>query len=111
MADKEYLLNLLNKIKHDEMIAAGFGDKFYPFSLKHINYYCNPNNSFHRYRQFKIKKKTGGERIITAPRNRSFKLILRYINEILKSMYTPSAYAMGFTEGRSIADNAKSIEA
>lgn len=107
MADKEDFLNLLNKIKHDEMIAAGFGDKFYPFSLKHINYYCNPNNSFHRYRQFKIKKKTGGERIITAPRNRSFKLILSYINEILKSMYTPSAYAMGFAEGRSIADNAQ----
>ena len=54
MADKEDILDLLNKIKHDEMIAAGFGDKFYPFSLKHINYYCNPNNSFHRYRQFKI---------------------------------------------------------
>ena len=107
MADKQDILDLLNKIKHDEMIAAGFGDKFYPFSLKHINYYCNPNNSFHRYRQFKIKKKTGGERIITAPRNRSFKLILSYINEIMKSMYTPSAYAMGFTEGRSIADNAK----
>ena len=61
----------------------------------------------HRYHQFKIKKKTGGERIITAPRNRSFKLILSYINEILKSMYTPSSYAMGFAEGRSIADNAK----
>lgn len=107
MADKEDLLDLLNKIKQDEMIATGFGDKFYPFSIKHINYYCNPNNSFHRYRQFKIKKKSGGERIITAPRNRSFKLILSYINEILKSMYTPSTYAMGFAEGRSIADNAK----
>lgn len=107
MADKEDILDLLNKIKHDEMIAAGFGDKFYPFTSKHVNYYCNPNNSFHRYRQFKIKKKTGGERTITAPRNRSFKLILSYINEILKSMYTPSAYAMGFAEGRSIADNAK----
>ncbi len=107
MADKEDLLVLLNRIKQDEMIAAGFGDKFYPFTLKHINYYCNPNNTFHRYRQFKIKKKIGGERIITAPRNRSFKLILSYINEILKAMYTPSAYATGFAEGRSIADNAK----
>lgn len=107
MANKENLLTLLNKIKLDEMIATGFGDKFYPFTSKHINYYCNPNNAFHRYRQFKIKKKSGGERTITAPRNRSFKLILGYINEILKSMYTPSAYAMGFAEGRSIADNAK----
>ena len=29
MADKNDLLELLNKIKHDEMIAVGFGDKFY----------------------------------------------------------------------------------
>lgn len=107
ITNKEDLLALLNKIKQDEMIATGFGDEFFPFTLKHINYYCNPNNTFHRYRQFKIKKKNGGERIITAPRNKSFKLILSYINEILKSMYTPSAYAMGFAEGRSIADNAQ----
>lgn len=106
MASKEDFLALLNKIKQDEMTAAGFGDKFFPFTLKHINYYCNPDNVFHRYRQFKIKKKTGGERIITAPRNKSFKLILSYINQILKSLYKPSAYAMGFAEGRSIADNA-----
>lgn len=103
---KEELLDLLNEIKQAEMTSAGFGEKFHPFTIKHINYYCNPNNAFHRYRQFKIKKKSGGERIITAPRNRSFKLILRYINEVLKSLYFPSEYAMGFTEGRSIADNA-----
>lgn len=106
MANKEDLLFLLNKIKQDEMIAAGLGDKVFPFTLKHINYYCNPNNTFHRYRQFHIKKKTGGERTIAAPRNKSFKLILRYINEILKSIYIPSAHTMGFVEGRSIIDNA-----
>lgn len=72
MANKEDLLFLLNKIKQDEMIAAGLGDKVFPFTLKHINYYCNPNNTFHRYRQFHIKKKTGGERTIAAPRNKSF---------------------------------------
>lgn len=38
MANKEDLLTLLNKIKQDEMTAAGFGDKFYPFTSKHINY-------------------------------------------------------------------------
>ena len=30
MADKEDLLDLLNKIKQDEMIATGFGDKLAP---------------------------------------------------------------------------------
>ena len=41
MADKQDILDLLNNIKHDEMIAAGFGDKFYPFSLK--QYSVNSN--------------------------------------------------------------------
>ena len=44
--------------------------------------------------------------MITAPRNQSFMLILRYVNEIFKAVYTPSDYAMGFTEGRSVVTNA-----
>lgn len=103
---KEDLLNLLNQIKQDEMAECGMSDKFYPFTMKHLNYYCNPNNSFHRYKQFKIKKKSGGFRLITAPRNQSFMLLLRYVNEIFKAVYTPSDYAMGFTEERSVVTNA-----
>ena len=103
---KEDLLRLLNQIKQDEMTEYGMSDKFYPFTMKHLNYYCNPNNSFHRYKQFKIKKKSGGFRLITAPRNQSFMLLLRYVNEIFKAVYTPSDYAMGFTEGRSVVTNA-----
>lgn len=53
---KEDLLNLLNQIKQGEMAECGMSDKFYPFTMKHLNYYCNPNNSFHRYKQFKIKR-------------------------------------------------------
>ncbi len=106
METKEELLHLLNQIKMDEMAANGMTDKFYPFTMKHLNYYCNPNNSFHRYKQFKIKKKTGGFRLITAPRNQSFMLLLRYVNEIFKALYTPSVHAMGFTEGRSVVTNA-----
>lgn len=104
---KEDLLSLLNQIKFDEMNQNGISNKFYPFTIQHLTYYCNPNNVFHRYRQFKIKKKTGGFRDITTPRNRSYVLILRYINEILKSIYTPSQYAMGFIEERSVVTNAE----
>lgn len=104
---KEDLLRLLNQIKQDEMTECGMSDSFYPFTMKHLNYYCNPNNSFHRYKQFKIKKKSGGFRLITAPRNQSFMLLLRYVNEIFKAVYTPSDYAMGFTEDRSVVTNAK----
>lgn len=74
---KEEFLGLLNRMKRDEMAEAGMADKFYPFTMKHLNYYCNPKNSFHRYKQFKIKKKSGGSRLITAPRNQSFMQILQ----------------------------------
>lgn len=106
MTSKEDLLRLLNLLKRDEMQTDGLGDKFHPFSMKLLNYYCNPNNVFHRYKEFKIKKKSGGLRQITAPRNKSFILLLKYVNEILKAVYTPSAYAFGFAEGRSVVDNA-----
>lgn len=106
METKEDLLALLNRIKQDEVNECGYGDKFYPFTMKHLLYYCNPNHAFHRYKEFKIKKKSGGFRQITAPRNKSFMLILNYVNEIFKAVYTPSEYAMGFTEGRSVVDNA-----
>lgn len=106
METKEDLLHLLNQLKQVEMAEIGMSEKFYPFSMKHLNYYCNPNNAFHRYKQFKIKKKPGGFRLITAPRNQSFMLILKYINEIFKTIYSPSKYAMGFTEGRSVVTNA-----
>lgn len=103
---KEDFLRLLNQMKLDEMAECGMSDNFYPFTMKNLNYYCNPNNSFHRYKQFKIKKKSGGFRLITAPRNNSFMLLLRYVNEIFKAVYTPSDYAMGFTEERSVVTNA-----
>ncbi|MBR3479773.1 MAG: RNA-directed DNA polymerase [Prevotella sp.] len=106
MKTKEDLLSLLNLIKRAELEEIGLQDQFHPFTMKHINYYCNPNNAFHRYRQFKVKKKSGGFRLITTPRNRSFMMVLSAINELLKSLYTPSDYAMGFSEGRSVVSNA-----
>ncbi len=84
---KEDILNLLNCIKRSDMADGGVADE-HPFTMKHINFYCNPNHSFHRYHQFNIKKKSGGKRTITAPRNKTFRLMLQYINEIFKSMYT-----------------------
>lgn len=106
MESRKDLLNLLNRIKRDEMEELGFADKFHPFTARHMNYYCNPKNAFHRYRQFKIKKKSGGFRQITAPRSRSFMFMLDCLNEVLKAVYTPSQYVMGFTEGRSVVTNA-----
>ncbi len=107
MQTKEDLLAVLNNIKLIELEEMGLQDQFHPLTMKHLNFYCNPNHTFHRYRQFKIKKKKPGEfRTITAPRNNSFRLLLSAVNELLKSLYTPSDYAMGFTEGSSVVMNA-----
>lgn len=92
MKTKEDLLALLNQIMTGETSEL----KTYPslFTMKQLNYYCNPNHDRGRYTQFKIKKKTGGERQITAPRSQTFRWILRYVNEIFKAMYQPSPYAI-----------------
>lgn len=104
---REQLLELLNCIKQDEMRKMGMGDSFFPFSMSHLTYYCNPNHARKRYTRFEIKKKSGGVRIITAPRTANFKWLLRCVNVMLDAMYVPSCYAMGFTRGRSIVDNAQ----
>lgn len=105
MENRNDLLALLNRIKQDEAVEMGV--QFFPFTMKQIRFYCNPNHAFHRYRQFKIKKKSGGFRLITAPRNKTYKMLLQYVNIILKALYSPSDYAMGFTEGRSVVTNAE----
>ena len=47
MQTKEDFLSLLNHIKQDKMNECGFSDRYYPFTMKHIHYYCNPNHTFH----------------------------------------------------------------
>jgi retron-type reverse transcriptase len=105
MENKSDLLKLLNSMLHDDM--EQLGEKFFPFTMKQINFYCNPNHTARRYRHFNIKKKSGGTRLITAPKTKAYKHILRYVNDILKSLYTPSQYATGFTQGRSVLNNAQ----
>ncbi|MBR4552979.1 MAG: RNA-directed DNA polymerase [Bacteroidaceae bacterium] len=106
MQTKVDLLKLLNSIKKMELEDCGLSKEFHPITMKQLNYYCNPKHTFHRYKQFVIPKKTGGKRIITAPQKGSFRLMLSALNQLFKFLYTPSDYAMGFTEGRSIVTNA-----
>lgn len=99
---KSDLLRLINVLKQEEL-----GKKYHPFAMKQLGYYCDPNNVHHRYYQFTIPKKSGGERCISAPDTHSYIHLLHYIGLILQSVYTPSVHAMGFVAGRSIVDNAK----
>lgn len=108
MKTKKDLLTLLNQIKKAEIEDLGLDLSLYhPFTIRQLNFYCNPKHTFHRYRQFNIKKKSGGFRQITTPRTQTFMMMLSAVNEILKSVYTPSDYAMGFTDGRSVVTNAE----
>lgn len=101
METTEDLLSLINEIRmtydHRNRKPISIGE------LKHFSY---PGSDVERYRNFTIPKKSGGERVISAPVAK-LKAILWPLNEILKSLYYPRACVMGFAEGRSVADNAK----
>ena len=85
MKTKKDLLTLLNQIKKAEVEDLGLDLSLYhSFTIRQLNFYCNPKHTFHRYRQFNIKKKSGGFRQITTPRTRTFMMMLAAVNEILK---------------------------
>lgn len=94
-------LNLMNEIKADLM-----GDKSFQFSVRQLHILCNPKNDKKRYVSFEIPKKSGGSRQICAPSG-NLKWFQICLNELFKALYTPSPYAMGFTVGKSIVDNAR----
>lgn len=77
-----------------------------PISLSRLKYYSNPEYCKNRYTSFSIKKKSGGERIINAPR-KGLKTVLKTINFVLQCMYEPNKAATGFVINKSIVDNAK----
>lgn len=95
------LLNLLNKVKKDI-----YGDKCHPFSLKLLNYYRNPSRATEAYKHFKIPKKSGGYREISAP-TKSLKSILTCLNVVFQTLYEPSIVAKGFLPAKSVVDNAR----
>lgn len=102
VGNKEDLLVLLNDLVKDELGE----ESAFSFSMKQLSYYSNPNNIRGRYHHFSIPKKNKkGVRPIDAP-SKGLNNILYFLNIILKAMYTPSDYAMGFAEGRSVVDNA-----
>ena len=101
METKKDLLRLLNTIKKEDL-----GENYHPFTMRLLNYYCNPNRDpKKRYKHFTIPKKSGGVRDIHAP-VKGLKSMLTYLNVVFQAMYEPTEAAMGFVPGRSIADNA-----
>ena len=62
LQSKEDLLCLLNDLKTEDL-----GHDRFAFTIRQLNYYCNPNYTRGRYTSFDIKKKSGGARHIDAP--------------------------------------------
>lgn len=100
MQTKQDLLNLLNYVK-----PMVYGSEVKPFTFSQLNY--NAHNSINpdRYRTFTIKKKSGKDRVITAP-NPGLKAFQKCLNYVFQLVYTPNAHAYGFIPGKSVVDNA-----
>jgi retron-type reverse transcriptase len=101
MQSREDFLDLLNYAK-----TLIYGKESIPFKLQQLTYYTNPWRSKNSYKEFQIKKKSGGARTIYAPEN-GLKAIQKALALILQSVFEPNKSATGFVEGKSIVDNAK----
>lgn len=106
MKTQEDLLALINKVYRS--LCSNVNDNmFKPISMQSLNYYKNIKASGTcRYRTFKIKKKSGKMRTISAP-CRGLKVIQHSLNRIFQAFYEPNGSACGFVPGRSIIDGAK----
>lgn len=91
---------LLNMIKKDL-----YGEKCHAFSLKVVTYYSNPDRAVDAYRKFRIPKKSGGYREISAP-CRSLLQIQKCLNVVFQALYEPSSIATGFLPEMSVVDGA-----
>ncbi|MEZ0483181.1 reverse transcriptase domain-containing protein [Fibrella aquatica] len=102
---KEDLLYLLNAIK--PLIDNLEKDQeFQPIKLNTLTFFSDHRLSRDgRYLHFSIKKKSGGERLLSAPVY-PLKVIQQCIASVLSAAYEPKAYVTGFTSERSIVDNA-----
>src|SRR5262245_46947135 len=72
--------------------------------LRHLSQHRHRETAPH-YVTFAIPKRTGGERLIFAPKRR-LKAVLRTLDRLLVSKLPRSEHAHGFVRGRSIATNA-----
>ena len=100
MQTKQDFLQLLNEAK-----PLVYGFNAVPFTLKQLTWHTSPKLGGKRYKEFKIKKKSGAERSIHAP-VKGLKAIQKTLSFILQCVYEPHNAAMGFVRDKSIVDNA-----
>lgn len=106
MQSVDDLVNLLNLV-NPLLYPINHQRKVTQIRKKDVLFFSNSLiSSENRYLSFSIKKKSGGERRISAPVF-TLKLIQTVLNTILNCVYEPREYVTGFVPQKSIVDNAK----
>lgn len=98
LSDAQELAAMLNELK----LPWYYSD----FRGKQLSFLADTNNVQRRCKTFRLRKKHGGYREITAPKG-SLRGILNALNILLQTYDEPTPWAFGFVCGRSVVDNAR----
>lgn len=112
---KEYTkVDFENKLRHlidSQELAAMLNELKSPyyysdFRGKQLSFFADTNNIRRRCKTFRLRKKHGGYREITAPKG-ALRGVLQALNIVLQAYDEPTPWAYGFVCGRSVVDNAR----
>ena len=98
LSDAQELASMLNELK----LPWYYSD----FRGKQLSFLADTNNVQRRCKTFRLRKKHGGYREITAPKG-GLRGILNALNILLQTYDEPTPWAYGFVCGRSVVDNAR----
>ena len=98
LSDAQELAAMLNELK----LPWYYSD----FRGKQLSFLADTNNVQRRCKTFRLRKKHGGYREITAPKG-ALRGILNALNILLQTYDEPTPWAFGFVCGRSVVDNAR----
>lgn len=98
LGDAQELAAMLNELK----LPWFYSD----FRGKQLSFLADTNNVQRRCKTFRLRKKHGGYREITAPKG-GLRGILNALNILLQTYDEPTPWAYGFVCGRSVVDNAR----
>ena len=98
LSDAQELAAMLNELK----LPWYYSD----FRGKQLSFLADTNNVQRRCKTFRLRKKHGGYREITAPKV-GLRGILNALNILLQTYDEPTPWAFGFVCGRSVVDNAR----
>ena len=98
LSDAQELAAMLNELKSPYYYSD--------FRGKQLSFFADTNNIRRRCKTFRLRKKHGGYREITAPKG-ALRGVLQALNIVLQAYDEPTPWAFGFVCGRSVVDNAR----